>query len=311
MRIIRGVDKRRRRTLCLALGVFDGVHVGHRRVIEAAVRQAKGRPLASAVLTFDPHPDAILAPAGAPRVLTTTEEKLAVLRELGIEVAVVARFSRQLANMRAERFVEEVLSGNLRARCVVVGKGWRFGRDGAGTPKLLRALGAGLGFRVSVVPPVSVKRAKISSTRIRELLLRGQVNAANELLGRPYALTGRVVAGEGRGRTLGFPTANLALPAEKLIPADGVYACLAGVAKRRPGMAYIGARPTFGERTERRVEIHLLEPVASRELRGRLLRVDLVARLRGDRRFGSSDALVAQMKRDSVRARALLTCLQG
>lgn len=309
MRVLRGLGKRLRRPLCLALGVFDGVHLGHRRVIQAAVSRARGRPLLPGVLTFDPHPDAVISAAGAPRLLTTTEEKLSLLRELGVEVAVVARFSRRLADMPAERFVEEVLVNQLQARCVVVGENWRFGRGGEGTPELLRTLGAALRFRVSMVPPVSVKRGKVSSTRIRELLLRGRLEAANELLGRPYGLAGRVVGGEGRGRHLGFPTANLDVPPAKLIPADGLYACFAGLRKMRPAMAYIGARPTFGEGADRRVEIHLLERPGHRDLHGRLLRAELIARLRGDRRFASSEGLVAQMKRDRVRTRALLACL--
>ncbi len=309
MRVIRGLDRRLRRPLCLALGVFDGLHLGHRKVIDTAVSWARRGPLAVGVLTFDPHPDTIINPSGAPHLLTTTEEKLALLRELEVNIAVIAGFTRQLAHMPAERFVRDVLVRGLRARRIVVGEGWRFGAGGAGSSEVLRVLGGELGFQVSVVPPVSVKGREVSSTRIRRLLLRGRLEAANELLGRPYGMAGCVVAGAGRGRDLGFPTANLDVPTTKLIPADGVYACLAGLRKMRPAVAYIGTRPTFEEAGDRRVEVHLLEPPRRAMLRGRQLRIRMIARLRGGREFASAQALAAQMERDSVRADALLSCL--
>jgi riboflavin kinase/FMN adenylyltransferase len=309
MRVIQGLDRQLRRPLCLALGVFDGLHLGHRKVIDTAVNWARRRPLAAGVLTFDPHPDAIINPSGAPGLLTTTEEKLALLREFEVSIAVVAGFDRALADMPAERFVRDVLVSRLRTRRVVVGEDWRFGAGGAGSSEVLRALGSELGFGVSVVPPVSVSGREVSSTRIRQLLLRGRLEAANELLGRPYGVAGRVVAGAGRGRNLGFPTANLDVPATKLIPADGVYACLAGLRKMRPAVAYVGTRPTFEEAGDRRVEVHLLERPRRGDLHGGLLRVKMIARLRGDREFASAEALAAQMERDSVRAGALLSCL--
>jgi len=310
VRVTRGVDKKLRRPLCLAVGVFDGVHVGHREVIGAAVKMAAGGDLVPAVLTFEPHPDAVLNPQGAPPLLTTTEEKVALLRDLGVELTVLARFDRKLADVPAETFVEDVLVARLRARCIVVGENWRFGAGGRGTPGLLRRMAKASGFQVTVVPRVCARNRKVSSTHIRDLLAAGQVKRAGELLGRCYGLLGRVVLGDGVGRRLGFPTANLEMSAEKLIPADGVYACRSGQRLLRNAVAYIGRRPTFAGGGERRVEVHLLDHDGRTDLHGRCLRSELVERLRGDRRFSSERALVGQMARDCRRARVVLDSLQ-
>jgi len=310
VRVIRGVDKKLRRPLCLAVGVFDGVHVGHREVIGRAVKMCAGGDLVPAVLTFDPHPDAVLNPQGAQPLLTTTEEKVALLRDLGVELTILARFDRRLADIPAETFVEEMLVGHLRAECVVVGENWRFGAGGRGTPALLRRMADDSGFRVTVVPRVVAGGRKVSSTRIRELLAEGRLKQASELLGRNYGLLGRVVRGEGVGVKLGFPTANLDLSEGKLIPADGVYACRSGQRLLRNAVTYIGRRPTFGGGGERRVEVHLLDQGGRLDLQGRVLRTELVERLRGDRRFSSERALVGQMVRDCRRARVVLDSLQ-
>ncbi len=309
MRVLYGLERRLRRPLCLALGVFDGVHLGHQAVVSAAVRIAKRRGLVPGVLTFEPHPDAVINPMGPPLLLTTTEEKLGLLRGLGAELSIVARFDGPLARMPAERFVEETLVHRLRAQCVVVGEKWRFGAGGRGTPRLLQKLEDVLGFGVTMVPSVVVKGRKVSSTRIRDLLMRGRVPAANELLGRPYGLSGGVVAGDGVGGKLGFPTANLDVPETKLVPGDGVYAGRAGQRKLRPAVAYIGSRPTFGGSEDRRVEVHVLEPGRRVDLVGRVLRAELVARLRRDRNFPSPSALAEQIQWDCGRAREILVSL--
>lgn len=306
MRVLRGLRRGLRRPLSLAMGVFDGVHVGHRAVIAAAVRAAPPSGLVPAVLTFEPHPDAVLQKEGAPSLLTTTKEKLALLRGLGVRLAVIAPFDRELARAEAEAFARDVLARQLGAKCIIVGENWRFGAGGRGTPALLNHLALSLAFRVSVVPPVCVGRHKVSSTRIRSLLLRGDVAAARELLGRPYRLSGRVLAGSGIGRTLGFPTANLHPAAEKLVPADGVYACRAGRRRLWPAAAYVGSRPTFAGGGPRRIEVHLLACPKPPDLLGATLNVDFVARLRGDRNFPSPKALVAQVARDCDKAQRLL-----
>jgi riboflavin kinase/FMN adenylyltransferase len=298
-----------RRPLCLAVGVFDGVHLGHQEVITTAVRAAAGGAGVPSVLTFDPHPGAVLDPEGGPALLTAVEEKLRLLRGLGVEMTIVAEFDRTLADMQPETFVQNVLVAQLRARCVVVGRDWRFGADGSGTPALLEEMACHLGYAVSVVPPVNVGRAKVSSTRIRSFLTRGRVPAANKLLGHRYGVAGEVVPGDGLGAGIGYATANLDVPERKLLPADGVYACLAGQRRLWPAAVYVGTRPTVGSEGQRRVEVHLLRRRGTIELLGRRLRVEFVRRLREDRRFASVEALVRQMGRDCARVERVLAPL--
>ena len=309
MRVVRGVRTRMRRPLCLAVGVFDGVHLGHRAVIATALRAAQTSGTVPAVLMFDPHPDAVLNPDRPPLLLTTTDEKLSLLRALGIRLTVIATFDQRLADMPPDRFVRELLADQLRAQCVVVGENWRFGAAGKGTPDLLHRLASALAFRVFVVPPVTVGTGKVSSTRIRHLLAEGRAGPARELLGRPYQLAGRVVAGHGLGRQLGYPTANLQVPREKLVPADGIYACRAGRRRLWPAVSYIGVRPTFHQDGPRSIEAHLLERGGRINLLGRRLRVEFVERLRRDRKFSSPEALAAQMARDCARARRVIDSL--
>ncbi len=301
-----GVKQWRGRPLCLALGVFDGVHLGHRQVIGTTVEMAQGHDVIPAVLTFDPHPSAVVDPRGAPPLLTTTDEKLQLLKGLGVGMTVVAEFNRALADMSAREFVEEVLVKSFRARCVVVGEQWRFGAKGLGTPALLRKMAREFSFGVTMVPRVVMNGRKVSSTRIRKLLLRGRVREANELLGRRYSLEGTVVPGDGVGTELGFPTANLEIAAEKLIPADGIYACWAGVKRMWPAVVYIGARPTFGNSAKRRIEVHLLEHGERVALLRRWVKTEFVERLRADKRFATTEALVRQIRCDCDEAWKLL-----
>ena len=311
MRVYRGLENvRLRGRLALAVGVFDGVHRGHQAIAAAAVGAARRQCCRSAVLTFDPHPDAVLSPGSGRAQLTTTGEKLDLLAALGVQAAIVAEFGEALAAMPAEAFVRRVLYQQLRACCVVVGEGWRFGAGGGGDVGLIRELAGKLQVKVQTVPPITQGGVKISSTRIRRLLSRGGVEAAGELLGRPYRLAGRVVAGRGRGRELGFPTANVAPPAGKLVPASGVYACWAGARRLRPAVVNIGVRPTFETGKEGTVEVHLLDPPRRVELVGKSLRVFFVERLRAERRFSTPDALVRQIGRDCAIARERLAGLQ-
>lgn len=332
MRVARGLEGLRvRQRLCLAMGVFDGVHLGHQAIIAETVKMAVCPPEAGgggvpAVLTFDPHPSAVLSEHGAPRLLTTTEEKIALLGALGVKRVILAAFTRAFANVAAHDFIERLVAQQLKACCVVVGAGWRFGAAGRGNAEMLRRAARQYGFRVKLVPAVEVGGKKVSSTRIRELLLRGRVAAARQYLGRPYQLSGEVVRGDGRGRLLGFPTANVKTPAEKLIPADGVYVCYAGQRRWRPAIASIGVRPTFDIGGERRVEVHLLgrpprvggeaatsPPYrkAKANLLGRRLRVAFLERLRGERAFASPEALVAQMSADRTAAWGKLLVASG
>jgi riboflavin kinase/FMN adenylyltransferase len=300
---------RLRTPLCLAAGVFDGVHLGHQEIISNAVELAAERGCRPAVLTFAPHPDTVLFHRELP-LLTALEEKLALFRALGVQVTIVARFDRALVTTSAEQFVGDILAGRLHACCLTVGPGWRFGAGGRGDTALLELLSAEYGFAFHTCPPVMVEEALVSSTRIRASIAKGDVAAAARSLGREYQLRGEVQPGEQRGRKLGFPTANLDPPPFKALPADGVYACWAGVSRWRPAVVSIGVRPTFEDAGARRIEVHLLEAAPRPRLLGRRLHVAFVQFLREERRFDTAEALVAQMHEDSGRARSLLAALQ-
>lgn len=287
----------------VALGVFDGVHLAHRAILAAAVGRARAAAVPAVACTFDPHPAQVLQPDRAPRPITTLDERLALLEEAGIDAAVVLEFTPTLAAVEAEAFVKDVLLGRLRARQVVVGFNHRFGRGAAGDARLLQDLGGRLGFEVAVMPPLLVDGVPVSSTEVRQVLGRGDVELARRYLGRPYTLGGRVVEGAGRGRQLGFPTANIEPDRPPLVP-PGVYACLA----RTPGgqfgaVANIGVRPTFGGEGLV-IEAHLLD--FSGALYGARLALAFARRLREERRFPGPQALREQIGHDAAAARAAL-----
>jgi riboflavin kinase/FMN adenylyltransferase len=306
MRVIRHlghVDGRLPRVV-LTLGNFDGVHLGHQAIVREVVARARAVSGTPVALTFAPHPVAVLAPERAPAILQPLRDRLRVLGDMGVAVTVVQRFTRAFAALTPDAFVRDFLLPHLALAHVVVGYNVTFGRDRAGSGETLRALGEALGFGVDVVGPVTVAGEKVSSSRIRRLLLAGAVAEAATLLGRPFVLRGRVVAGDRRGRTLGFPTANLKLPPPGLLPPDGVYAVrLDGAGGTRAGVLNIGVRPTFGGR-RRTVEVHVLDFAG--DVYGRWLCVGLVARLRGEMAFPGPDALRAQIAADVARARTVL-----
>lgn len=311
MRVIHGLPARRlRRPLSLAIGVFDGVHVGHQAIINAAFELGRPHALLPSVLTFDPHPSSVLRPGGGPPLLTTIEERLKLLASLGVHTTIVARFDRELAAMPPEDFVRDVLVGKLRARCLTIGRDWRFGAKARGDASLLAELGPRYNFVFCSCPSVTVDGVIVSSTLLRSLLAAGEVTEAVRYLGRPYQLSNVVQPGDQRGRRLGFPTANLAPPPGKVIPADGVYACWAGVRRFAPAVASVGVRPTFTEEGERRIEAHLLGRPRPPRLLDRRLRVAFAVRLRGERRFPSAEALRKQMEVDARSAQSLLAALQ-
>jgi len=292
----------------LALGTFDGVHVGHRRVIETALRAAAERGLRSAVVTFDRHPLAVVDPARQPRLLTPLSEKERLIAELAPDELVVLPFDRGMADLAPAAFCGGLLADALRARVVVVGENFSFGAGGAGDAESLRRCGAEHGYETVVVELATERGHTISSTRIRRLLREGALEEVREILGRPPSATGRVVAGVRRGRTLGFPTANVEVEAGTIFPGIGVYAArvLVGSEWYRAAVN-IGHNPTFASREAERapvsVEAHLLD--FDGDLYHRALRVDFLHRLRGEERFGSPDELVARMRLD-VEATAAL-----
>ena len=305
MRIVQGLESVPPETppSAVALGAFDGVHLGHRALLRTALTRARTAGLEAVACTFDPHPMEVLQPDRAPRPITTLDERLALIGETGVDAVVVLAFTRELASIEPEAFVKDVLLGRLRAREVVVGYNHRFGRGARGDARLLQDLAARLGFQAHVVPPMTVDGAAVSSTEIRAALQRGDVTTAARDLGRPYAIAGRVTAGAGRGRTLGVPTANIESDRPVLV-ARGVYSGRTHVDGRSHAtVVNVGVRPTFAE-TTLAVEAHLLD--FSGDLYGRRVRLDLLDRLRDEMRFPSVDALKAQIARDvaAVRSRS-------
>ena len=288
----------------VAIGNFDGVHRGHQALVAAAVARARETGGAAVVLTFDPHPARVLRQDGAPSALTTLAQKEELVAALGIDRLVALAFDARLAALSPDAFVSEVLASLLGARHVVVGESFRFGHARQGDARTLEALGGRQGFDVQVVKPVLHAGRPISSSRIRESLAAGDVKDAALLLGRPYALDGRVVRGDGRGRGLGIPTANLGVE-EQMLPGRGVYAgrVLVPGGDWRAAVVNVGERPTFGG-TGLVVEAHLID--FSGDLYGARLRVSFQARLRGEERFASAEALVERIHEDVRVARELL-----
>ena len=293
----------------VAIGNFDGVHRGHREVVRVAAEHARrlGRPLG--VVTFEPHPRELLSPAAAPARLTPLRRKAELLRELGVDRLHVLRFDERLMRMSAESFVEDLLLGSLAAAAVTTGRDFRFGHKRQGDGALLARLAQARGVPVSAVEPVCLDGETCSSTAIRAALADGQVEHAAALLGYPYQIEGVVRPGDRRGRTIGFPTANLHPRTRHppMLPAIGVYAVRAGLCRDGrlhwlPAVANLGRRPTFDGRSVQ-LEVHLLE--GGGDLYGQRLRVALVERLRGEQKVAGIDELKAQIARDCARARAI------
>lgn len=285
------------RGTAVTVGTFDGVHRGHWAVLQQLGRAARERDLLSVLVTFDPHPLKIVRPGRAPRLLTTPNEKKEILPLAGLDYAVFLKFTRPLSRYLPEEFVERILLRRFRMRHLVVGYDHGFGRDRRGDPETLRAIGEEYGFDVEVVGPVMRDGEPISSTRIRTALTSGNVAEAAEGLGRPYSLTGVVVHGEGRGRSLGFATANLNVSGgDKLLPREGIYAVRAASrALLGEGLLHLGPRPTF-QGSPPSIELHLLD--FDGDLYGERIRVEFLAWLREVQPFASAEELVEQMKRD-------------
>ena len=284
----------------LTLGVFDGLHLGHQRIMRTVVERALATRAVPTVITFDPHPRAVLHPESAPPLLQTFDQKIEALSVMGIEQAIVVRFTRSFAEMCAEDFLRDVVNSRLHAKEVYLGRGFEFGHNREGNIELLKRVSAELGFRAEEVPEVQLRSGRISSSRIRRLLLEGRVNLARRMLGRPYGVEGRVVRGAERGRTLGFPTANLR-PQNRVIPRHGVYvtATLIEGAWRR-SVTNVGTRPTFEQAVEPSVETFVINWEG--DLYGDVVRVRFLYRLRDERRFGSVDDLKRQIDYDLSRA---------
>ena len=304
-----GLDEiRRDSSSVVTVGTFDGVHVGHQAILRYLVGRAEERGGRSVVMSFDPHPREIITGEPMP-LLTTTEERADAVEAMGIDRFVMVPFTRAFSLLRAEEFVEDVLIDRIGLREIVIGYDHAFGHDRRGNAELLKVMGGRLGFTVDVIPPQVVEEHVVSSTEIRrQLQEHGDVEAAADMLGRPYSLSGTVVRGDGRGRTIGFPTANIHVGhARKVVPAQGVYAVrverIRTGAAEMPGMMNMGVRPTFGG-GERTVEVHLLD--FEDDVYGEDLRIEFVARMRDELRFGSREELIEQLSQDRSRCKQLL-----
>ncbi|MCW5557670.1 MAG: bifunctional riboflavin kinase/FAD synthetase [Verrucomicrobiae bacterium] len=293
--------------LCLALGMFDGVHLGHQHVLRHALAHAATFAGASVALTFDPHPLAVVRPERAPRLLQTLPQRLRALQALGLDAALVISFTPEVAALDGKEFIEGLLRSVGRIRSLSVGDGFLFGRHRSGTVDLLRELGMIHGFQVHAAPSVALDGDTVSSSRIRQHLRDGRLEEAGELLGRPYSVSGVVIAGDQLGRRLGFPTANLDIRGLEL-PPYGVYAVRArrlATSTDYPAVLNIGTRPTVsGGGGETRFEIHLLDFDAA--LYGEELEVTPIQRLRDEHRFPDPETLRRQITADITAARKVL-----
>jgi riboflavin kinase / FMN adenylyltransferase len=300
----------------VTIGVFDGVHRGHQALISQAVKLAEQRGLPCVLVTFDPHPAEVVRPGSHPAQLTTLRRRAELVEQWGVDVFCVLPFTPELSRMPADEFVHELLVERLHVAAVVVGKNFTFGHRAAGDVALLHRLGNRFGFvaegaeLVSTREPVDDRDELVtySSTYIRACIDAGDVTSAASALGRPHRLEGIVVRGDGRGRELGYPTANLSTPRHAAIPADGIYACRflhrsGGRERTLPAAVSVGSNPTFSGR-ERRVEAFVLD--VAEDFYGERVALDFVARLRGMERFDSADALVAQIDRDVTETRRAL-----
>ena len=285
----------------IALGYFDGVHLGHRRVIQKAIDVAKANGWQSTVLTFDPHPREVLGQSGYTRYLTPLEDKLEQFAKLGVDVTYVMKFDISFAAVYPEDFVEECLLP-LSCRHVVVGFDFTFGHRGKGTASTLQELSGGR-YGVDVIGPVNRLGEKVSSTMIREYLLNGDVRQTQQLLGRPYKIRGTVVHGDKRGRTIGFPTANIAVRSPYLIGKNGVYGVRIKVDHHTYyGVMNVGIKPTFElEKKEKSLEVHILD--FSGEIYGKEVEVEFLFFIREEQKFSGVDALIAQIRKDVETAR--------
>ena len=301
MKVFHGTDNAGiLRGTVLTLGVFDGLHLGHQRIMQTVVERAKVVGAVPTAITFDPHPRAVLYPENAPPLLQTLDQRLANFEVLGIKQAIVIRFDRKFAAQDAEVFLRDIVHERLQAKEVYLGKGFAFGKNRAGNIDLLKQMSARLGFYADEVPEVCLRETRISSSKIRQLLADGKVNRARRMLGRPYGVEGQIVHGFKRGRAIGFPTANLK-PTNRVLPKFGVYATATLINNQwRRSITNVGVRPTFEGDKEPSIESYVFD--FDGDLYGDVLRVRFLHRIRDERKFGGIEELKAQIEKDTKRA---------
>lgn len=301
MKIFHGTENANiQKPTVLTLGVFDGLHLGHQKIMQTVVERASAVGAHATAITFDPHPRAVLHPESAPPLLQTLDQRLANFEVLGIGQAIVIPFDKDFAAYPAEDFLRETVHERLQAKEVFLGKGFAFGKGRGGNIDLLRKMSSELGFFADEVPEVVLRGQRISSSKIRQLLSEGRVNLARRMLGRPYGIEGVIIRGDRRGHTIGFPTANLH-PHNRVIPRYGVYATATLVdGTWRRSITNVGVRPTFGQDMEPSIESYIFD--FDGDLYGDVLRVRFLHRIRDERKFGGIDELTAQIEKDTRRA---------
>ncbi|NQU07286.1 MAG: bifunctional riboflavin kinase/FAD synthetase [Candidatus Abyssubacteria bacterium] len=291
-------------SLCLTLGIFDGVHLGHQKIIRRVIERAGQIGGKSCVVTFDAHPREVLVPETAPDLLTATQKKARLIEALGVDALCLIRFTREFAEIEAREFVKDFLIDTLRMKVIIEGYDWRFGKGRKGDVRLLQKMSEEDGFEVEQMSGVELDGQVVSSTRIRELVLQGDLEAAARCLGRRYSITGDIVEGSRLGREMGFPTANIE-PHHEAVPPNGIYAVWADVAgTRKPGTLNIGYRPTVSKEMKRTVEVHIMD--FYRDIYNEEIEITFIEKLRDERKFPSVDALSAQIKKDVEKARDIL-----
>ncbi len=287
----------------LTIGVFDGVHAGHRYLLEKLQQRAAEKNLLSGVVTFNPHPQSVLHPHNQLPWLSNLEDRIRAFQELGVNIAAVLTFTPKVAQLSAQEFMS-LIKKQLRMRGIMVGPDFALGRGGEGNIKLLRALGREMKFSVEVIPPYTINGEVVSSTLIRQALVQGDMRRVERLMGRYFHLRGKVITSDKRGRVLGFPTANLDIKPQQALPGNGIYATITQVdGKQFPSATNIGIRPTFGE-SEKTVETHLLNYKG--DLYSKEIRVEFVQKLRDEQRFPSSEELKVQIEKDVREVEAIL-----
>ncbi|NNF00383.1 MAG: bifunctional riboflavin kinase/FAD synthetase [Pyrinomonadaceae bacterium] len=285
------------RPTVLTLGVFDGLHLGHQKIMETVVERAKAVEVVPTAITFDPHPRAVLHPESSPPLLQTLDQRLANFEVLGIKQSIVIRFNEEFANQDAEEFLREIIHERLQAKEVYLGHGFAFGKNREGNIELLKRISNELGFQAEEVDEVKLRGKRISSSKIRALLKDGKVNLARRMLGRPYGVEGVIIRGDRRGHTIGFPTANLR-PSNRVIPKYGVYATailIKGV--WRKAITNVGVRPTFKTESEPSIETYIFD--FDGDLYGDVLRVRFLHRIRDEKKFAGIDEIKAQIQKDT------------
>ena len=297
-----------RKEMLLTIGVFDGVHLGHRHLISKLKELARKQGYASGVITFSQHPQEVLSPKTRLPSLTSLEQRIALLEDEGVDIVIPLPFTPQLANLSPKQFLS-LLKEYLKMKGLVVGPDFALGKGRQGDIDALRKLGQEMDFSLTVVPPLTIDGETVSSTAIRKALAEGNIKQVQKLLGRPFRLQGRVVSGDKRGKKLGFPTANLEVEPGQALPTGGVYACRAYIdGQSYPAMTNIGTRPTFGG-GPRLIEVYLLD--YNGDLYGQELAIDIIERLRDEKKFDTPEQLIKQIAEDVKQGKALLKTRGG